>query len=89
MRELHDQFNRDSLEFCEPWPYMPHLTIVKADTEDEAEKICRVAPATVENFKDGRKVRIDSITFVKGNGERWLDVAPVPLGGTEVELVER
>ncbi len=87
MRELHDQFNVNGLEFCEPWPYMPHLTVVKADTPAEAEQVVEVARQRWENFKESRTIRIDSITFVKGNGERWLDVAPVPLG--EVKLVER
>src|SRR5208337_3123780 len=36
MRELHDLLNRDALDYQEPWPYMPHLTIVKADTVEEA-----------------------------------------------------
>jgi 2'-5' RNA ligase len=80
MRELHDQFNVNGLEFCEPWPYMPHLTVVKADTQHEAEQVLDIARRRWEKFKDGRKIRIDSITFVKGNGDRWLDVAPLPLG---------
>ncbi|MBV8458698.1 MAG: 2'-5' RNA ligase family protein [Acetobacteraceae bacterium] len=87
MRELHDQFNVNGLEFCEPWPYMPHLTIVKADTQSEAEQVLDLARHRWENFKDGRKIRIDSITFVKGSGDRWVDVAPLPLG--EGQLVER
>lgn len=87
MRELHDEFNRDGLEFCEPWPYMPHLTIVKADTFEEARKVLDVARCRWDCFKDGRKIRIDTITFVKGNGERWLDLAPVPLGKPEAKLV--
>jgi 2'-5' RNA ligase len=87
MRELHDQFNINGLEFCEPWPYMPHLTIVKADTESEAEQVLEIARNRWEKFKDGRKIRIDSITFVKGNGDRWLDVAPLPLG--EARLAQR
>jgi len=87
MRELHDQFNVDGLEFCEPWPYMPHLTVVKADTESEAQQVLKTARRRWENFKEGRRIRIDSVTFVKGSGERWVDVAPLPLG--EVRLVER
>src|SRR5215469_9157516 len=29
MRELHDRLNTGALEYEEPWPYMPHMTIVK------------------------------------------------------------
>jgi len=89
MRELHDQINRNGLEFCEPWPYMPHLTIVKADTCDEAQKIVSLARRRWEQFKERRRVRIDSITFVKGIGDRWVDLAPVPLGNAELQPVGR
>jgi hypothetical protein len=80
MRELHDAINRNGLEFCEPWPYMPHLTILKADTMEDARKVVNIARGRWDSFKDVRKIRIESLTFVKGNGERWLDLAPVPLG---------
>src|SRR5512138_1322954 len=36
MRELHDLLNVDALQGEEPWPYMPHLTIVKVDTAEQA-----------------------------------------------------
>lgn len=89
MRELHDQINRNGLEFSEPWPYMPHLTIVKADTSSEAQKIVQLARRRWESFEGRRKILIDSITFVKGNGDRWVDVAPVSLGDSELKLVGR
>jgi len=66
---------------------MPHLTILKADTTPEAEQVLGIARRRWEAFTDRRKVLIDSITFVKGGGDRWLDVAPLPLG--EVKLVGR
>jgi 2'-5' RNA ligase len=87
MRELHDHINRNGLEFCEPWPYMPHLTIVKADTCDEAQRIVSLARERWEHFEGRRKILIDSITFVKGNGERWVDLVPVPLGKANLKLV--
>jgi len=89
MRELHDEINRNGLEFSEPWPYMPHLTIVKSDTMEEARKVVEIARQRWEKFKDGRKILINSVTFVKGSGDRWVDVAPVPLGESEAKLVEK
>ena len=59
---------------------MPHLTIVKADTVDEAEKVEAIARQRWKAYTDTRTVRIDSLTFVKGNGERWVDLAKVQLG---------
>jgi 2'-5' RNA ligase len=81
MRELHDLLNRGALNYQEPWPYMPHLTIVKGDTVDEAEKVEGIARQRWRTYSDARGVRIDSLTFVKGNGERWVDLAQVPLSG--------
>ena len=84
MRELHDLLNRDALAYEEPWPYMPHLTIVKADTVEEAQKVEVIARQRWSAYTDSRTVRIDSLTFVKGNGERWVDLATLPLIGVPV-----
>jgi 2'-5' RNA ligase len=80
MRELHDRLNRGGLEFKEPWPYMPHLTIVKMDTVEEASKVVEIARQRWKTYKDARSVRIESLTLVKGTGERWVDLANVSLG---------
>ncbi|MGB8888394.1 MAG: 2'-5' RNA ligase family protein [Candidatus Korobacteraceae bacterium] len=80
MRELHDKLNRETLAFEEPWPYMPHLTIAKMDTADEAKRVLGIARQRWQGYQGSRDVRIESLTFVKGVGERWLDLAAVPLG---------
>jgi len=85
LRELHDKFNRDALYFNEPWPYMPHLTIAKMDTIDEALRVLEVARHRWRAYDGPRTARIESLTFVKGIGERWLDVADTPLGGVVVK----
>ena len=80
MRELHDLLNRSALDYQEPWPYMPHLTIVKTDTAEEAQKVQVTARERWKAYRDIRTIRIGSLTLVKGNGERWVDLATVPLG---------
>jgi 2'-5' RNA ligase len=79
MRELHDQANRDMLSFDEPYSYMPHLTIAKMDHADEARKVLGIARQRWRDYTGSRDVRIESLTFVKGTGERWLDLAEVQL----------
>lgn len=79
LRELHDKLNRDALYFDEPWPYMPHLTIAKLDTTEEAHKVLEISRKRWRDYVGPRTVRIDSLTFVKGVGERWLDLAETPL----------
>ncbi len=81
MRELHDQANRGALHYVEPWPYMPHLTVSKMDTLDEARKIVDIARRRWDTFTLPRNTRIESLAFVKGNGDRWVDLASAPLMG--------
>ena len=80
MRELRESMNRGVLSFEEPWPYMPHLTIVKADSEDEVPKALEISRRRWSEYSDTRKIRISKLSLVKGTGERWVDVAAVPLG---------
>jgi len=84
MRELRDQLNRGALHFDEPWPYMPHLTIAKMDSVEEAAKVLETARQRWEASTGPRTVRIDSLTLVKGTGERWVDVARTALAGVTV-----
>jgi 2'-5' RNA ligase len=85
MRELHDLLNRGPLQYVEPWPYMPHLTIAKLDTVDEARKVVGIARQRWDAFTHPRKIQIDSLAFVKGNGDRWVDLASVPFGAPSNE----
>ena len=75
MRELRERLNRDSLCFEEPWPYMPHLTIAKMDDCAEADKVLSAARERWKSYSGSRSAMIESLTLVKGSGERWLDVA--------------
>ena len=79
LRELHDKLNRDAFDFNEPWPYMPHLTIAKLDTVEEARRVMEVARQRWRKYSETRIVSIESLTFVKGSGERWVDLATVSL----------
>jgi 2'-5' RNA ligase len=81
LRELHERLNRGPLEFQEPWPYMPHLTIVKMDTVEEASKVVEISRQRWREYKDNRTVQIESLTLVKGTRERWVNMANAVLQG--------
>jgi 2'-5' RNA ligase len=82
MRELHDRLNRGVLNAVEQWPYMPHLTIFKMDDMAEAQTALGSAVQRWAGFRGPRRVLLDQLTFVREAGEnRWVDLAPVPLGG--------
>ncbi len=84
MRELHDKLNRDALCFVEPWAYMPHLTIAKVDTFEESAKLLELARERWNAYSGPQTIRIASLTLVKGSGDRWIDVAELPLGSVPV-----
>lgn len=81
MRELHDKLNMRLFQQDEPWPYMPHLTIVKMETLESARLAEVVARDRWQNYAGARRVTVDQLTFVReGANNRWIDLAPVHLG---------
>jgi 2'-5' RNA ligase len=85
LQELHDQLNKQALAFCEEWTYIPHLTIVKMATEQAAEHALRTAKELWRQYSGSRHILLDRLTFVREVAcNCWVDMAPVPLGGSLV-----
>jgi len=82
LRELHDKLNSGALVYDEQWPYMPHLTIVKVDTLNDAACALEIARSRWAKFSLPRKVMVEELTFVRQGEDKntWIDIAPVPLG---------
>ena len=84
LRELHDHLNTGALAFDEQWPYMPHLTIAKVDTLEDAVSALAVARQRWAKFNCPRRVCIEELTFVRQADEsntNWIDLAHIRLGG--------
>ena len=81
LRELHDRMNTGPLNYNEQWPYMPHLTIVKLDTINDAARALEIARHRWARFESPRKVMIEGLTFVRQSDDcnSWIDIAPLPL----------
>jgi 2'-5' RNA ligase len=81
IRDLHDKLNTDGLYFQEEWPYMPHMTIVKMGTEDQAQNAYLMARRRWAQFKGDRSIRIEELVFVREEAQNhWKDLASVRLG---------
>lgn len=81
MRELHDQLDTGILACPEEWPYMPHLTIVKMQTEEEANAAFQIARQRWSQFQGARRIPVEELTFVREDQQNsWVDLAPVQLG---------
>ena len=83
--ELHDQLNAQALAFAEEWPYIPHLTIVKMETEEAAQQAMGMARERWREYAGSRRILLDRLTFVREDAPNcWIDLAPVLLGGSLV-----
>jgi len=81
MRELHDRLNTQALKCEEEWPYMPHLTIVKLSTEEQAQQAYIIARDRWAEYQGSRRISVRELTFVREEeNNRWIDLAGVPLG---------
>jgi 2'-5' RNA ligase len=80
MRELHDQLNRKGLCCDESWPYIPHLTILKTERDEQARAAYLIARGRWAQFFGSRQVPVAKLMFVRETDGDWQDVAPVPLG---------
>lgn len=81
LRELHDRLNTTMFGCQEQWPYMPHLTIVKMSTGEQAKGAYRIAHERWAAFHGKRSIRVGELTFVREQEPNcWSDLAGVPLG---------
>lgn len=82
LRELHDKLNQGALAYDEPWPYMPHLTIIKLSEPEAAHAATEVSQQRWQRFDTDRRVVIDELTFVREGSSlySWVDLAPIRLG---------
>lgn len=80
IRELHDQLSGKALCCEESWPYIPHLTIVKTERDEQARAAFLIAQERWEKFEGKRQVHVDELMFVRETNGHWQDVAPLPLG---------
>jgi 2'-5' RNA ligase len=80
MRELHDQLSGKALCCEENWPYIPHLTIMKTESDEQASAAAILARERWEKFEGKRQVHVEELMFVRETDGIWQDVAPLPLG---------
>ncbi len=85
MTDLHEKLNTEVLQFEEPWPYIPHLTIAKMGEEEPARSAFAVARERWHDYMGTRRILLEKLTFVREDApNHWTDLAPVVLGRTLV-----
>jgi 2'-5' RNA ligase len=90
LRELHDEMNREGLAMKEEWAYMPHMTIIKVPTEEQAQKAYLIGRKRWANFKEARTIQITELTFVREEKDcHWIDLGSLLLGQQPVSTPRR
>ncbi|HZQ21529.1 MAG TPA: 2'-5' RNA ligase family protein [Terriglobales bacterium] len=90
MRELHDKLNTGVLAAPEEWPYMPHMTVAKMSTPEEAAAAYATARDRWAEFRGSRRIMLSELTFVREQEpNHWVDLAGVPLGRSLVSPSRR
>jgi len=79
MRELHDLLNRGPLAYAEPLPYMPHVTVAKLDSNEHAAQVLATSKTRWKNFPGSHRITVERMTFVRGRGHTWTDLADISL----------
>ncbi len=81
MSELHRKLNTEVLEFCEEWPYIPHMTIAKMSAEQPAREAYEVARQRWAQYAGSRRISLEKLMFVREESPNcWVDLAPIALG---------
>jgi 2'-5' RNA ligase len=80
LRELHDQLCGKGLRCDESWPYIPHVTILKAESNEQATSAFAIAREHWSRFRGDRQVQVEELMFVRERDGLWQDIALVPLG---------
>jgi 2'-5' RNA ligase len=81
-RDMHVAFNSGALQCEEPWPYIPHLTIVKMDDLAESTHALEVSRQRWSAYKGQRTATIETLTFVReGEADWWVDLETIQLKG--------
>ena len=81
MLTLHDRLNTAEFACNEQWPYVPHLTIVKLADEGRVPSVLELSRRRWADYHGSRCAHVTELTFVReGEGNQWVDLAPVPLG---------
>jgi len=88
LERLHAALNVEGLEFGEPYPYHPHITLAQDLKGDEVDELARVARARWAESQVPKIFRVERVFFVQNTRRKqWLDLGESALGHQESRLV--
>jgi 2'-5' RNA ligase len=81
LQKIHDRLNQGALEFAEPFPYEPHITLAQELKPEQVEAVFEEARRQWAGFGFARSFPAETITFVQNtDSNSWVDLAHWTLG---------
>jgi hypothetical protein len=85
LHHLHNRLGRGQLEFKEPFPYHPHITVAQEIPEDRVREAYEVAVRRWQEYTGPRTFLAEQLTFVQNTAQDcWVDLAQLDLGRVPV-----
>ena len=81
LRRMHAAMNTGALEFQEPFPYHPHITLAQEIPPQEVQAIHELARRRWKEYGGGSVFRAERTVFVQNRLDNcWCDLADYSLG---------
>ena len=82
LRKMHLAMNAGSLEFQDPFPYHPHITVAQELAIQDVSAVNDLARRRWLEFRGERHFPANEAVFVQNSlNNHWIDLAKYPLGG--------
>ena len=76
LERMHSVVNKGVLEFQEPFPYHPHITVAHEIEPDYVPAAAEIAIQRWREYQGVRAFTVDQLTFVQNSLEnRWFDLS--------------
>jgi 2'-5' RNA ligase len=86
LRRMHQAMNVDLLEFQDPFPYHPHITLAQELPLEKVAATSELAHRLWREYNGPRRFPVDHAAFVQNSlGNSWIDLAEFSLGGSPVK----
>ena len=82
LRRMHATMNTGALEFQEPFPYYPHITLAQEIPHQEVRAVSELAQRRWREYRGSGVFRAERTVFVRNTlNNCWIDLAEYWLGG--------
>jgi hypothetical protein len=80
LEKMHEMLNANALQYVEPFPYHPHITLAQELSEIEQAAALELCKKRWKEYSGPRTFPLETLTFVQNTTNRgWLDLAEARL----------